>query len=141
MALKRLESFGRSLNDARVTLAAFALLALAGVGLGWNQGQLPQREPSAVVSKAGDQLAPDLALYRDVIAEVRGGADYYVVASQRIPQCGFPISSPLNWRLPTYAWVLSRLPAVLIQPTLVGLSIIALALAFTPQLRINGIGY
>src|SRR5207249_10307446 len=122
------------------TLAAFALLALAGVGLGWSQGQLPQREPPAAASNTEEQIASDLALYRDVIAEVRGGADYYAVAGQRIPQYGFPIASPLNWRLPTYAWVLSRLPAASIQPVLVALSIIALTMAFAAPVPAAGIG-
>ena len=70
-----------------------------------------------------DGITPDLALYRDVIRDVRDGQGYYCAVRQRIPQYGFPISSPLNWRLPTYAWLLSRLPGEwAIQAALVGLS-------------------
>src|SRR5262249_34024424 len=67
--------------------------------------------------------------------------DYYNVAAQKIPHYGFPISSPLNWRLPTYAWLLSRFPPAAIQPALGLLSIIALVLAFKANLRTSGIGY
>jgi len=122
-------------------LAAFCALAVLGIAVAWKGGQLPQREPTAASASAAGELAPDLALYRDVIAEVRAGGNYYQVAAQRIPRYGFPTSSPLNWRLPTYAWLLSRLPPALIQPTLVLLSIIALMLAFAARMRTNGIGY
>lgn len=128
-------------RPGRALLALLCFLAVAGTALGWNRGQLPQREPLTAVANTGSGLAPDLALYRDVIAEVRGGANYYTVAAQKIPHYGFPISSPLNWRLPTYAWLLSRLPPVCIQPVLVALSVIALALAFGARLRTSGIGY
>jgi hypothetical protein len=107
----------RTALDVRLTLAALALIALAGLALGWNKGQLPRREVVAVgctgeakCTTAGEEVAPDLALYAAIIADVRGGRDYYDAAHERIPQAGFPISSPLNWRLPTYAWVLSALP-------------------------------
>jgi hypothetical protein len=122
-------------------LVLLGAIALVGMAIAWNGGQLPQREPTAASTVATKGLAPDLALYRDVIAEVRSGRDYYNIAAQKIPHYGFPISSPLNWRLPTYAWLLSRLPPALIQPTLVLLSIIALMLAFAAQLRTDGIGY
>jgi hypothetical protein len=47
----------------------------------------------------------------------------------------------LNWRLPTYAWLLSRLPGERwIQAALVGLSTIALAIAFTAQARHCAVG-
>ena len=91
----------------RAEIAVLGLLAMAGLALGWNRGQLPRCEASAV---GGDVLsratAPDLQLYREIIADVRQGRNYYDAAREKIPQLGFPKTPyPLNWRLPTYAWL------------------------------------
>jgi hypothetical protein len=122
-------------------ISAFAWLwvaiALVGVVVGWNCGQLPRREVPAEASAT----APDLALYGQVIREVRAGGDYYEVARETIPQFGFPISSPLNWRLPTYAWLLSRLPnKCWIQAALLLLGILALGLSYTAERRRSSLG-
>jgi hypothetical protein len=115
---------------------------MVGLALGWNRGQLPRREASAVGGDASAATAPDLQLYREIIAEVRQGRNYYDAAREKIPQFGFPIASPLNWRLPTYAWVFSWLPGpAWIQAVLVGLSVIALSSAFVAQSRTSGVGY
>jgi hypothetical protein len=122
-----------------LALVILSVLALAGLALGWNRGRLPDRgEPVATASPHGpDGLAADLALYRDVIADVRSGNSYYDAACRRIPQYGFPISSPLNWRLPTYAWLFARLPGPRwIQAVLVLLSAAALALTCSAQSRV-----
>src|SRR5262245_3194794 len=126
---------------SRLPLATLALLAIAGLALGFSGGQLPHRD---VIAESGgaEGLAPDLALYSEIISDVRSGRDYYDAAHEHIPQYGFPIGSPLNWRLPTYAWLLSCLPcAGLIQLTLIGLSLAALGLAFIAQSRTTGLGY
>ena len=99
----------RSQRESRVTLACFGLIALVGVVAGWGQGKLPRRGPRPAIAET-NSTTPDLALYQSVISDVRQGRDYYDAAHERIPQFGFPISSPLNWRLPTYAWLLSLLP-------------------------------
>jgi len=130
----------------RMFAVVLAVVAVAGCGLGWKGGQLPRREepmpaqsPGVVAASGGEQIAADLALYRDVIADVRAGQSYYDAAESRIPQYGFPIRSPLNWRLPTYAWLFSRLPSLRwVQAVLVLLSIAALALAFSAQARLVG---
>jgi hypothetical protein len=71
-----------------------------------------------------------LALYRDLVADVRAGRDYHAAARVRIASYGFPIDSPLNWRLPTTAWLLARLPNLAWgQALLAGLSLTALLLA------------
>jgi len=145
---KYLLTFGRS----RAKWILLAGLAVVGSIVAWGRGQLPEREhqaPTAGVSGAGEsegpgggnaqKTAPDLQLYREVVAEVRAGGDYYNVARQRIPSFGFPIHSPLNWRLPTYAWLFARLPGPLsIQAALVLLSIAALAMAFIAEKRRSG---
>jgi hypothetical protein len=71
-----------------------------------------------------------------VITQVRGGRNYYEAARELLPQYGFPISSPLNWRLPTYAWLFSLPPSLLwVKVTLVALSVLALAAAGLAQWR------
>ena len=126
---------------ARLSLVILVILALAGAALGFSGGQLPRRDSTETNVATAEGLAPDLALYCEVIADVRSGRDYYDSARERIPQYGFPIASPLNWRLPTYAWLLSRLPCNgWIQLALIGLSIAALGLAFVGQCRSHGVG-
>jgi hypothetical protein len=126
----------RSSRDARLTLGLFALLALAGIVGGWSGGQLP-RQPEEV---SAETTAPDLALYATVIADVRSGRDYYDAAHEHIQAFGFPISSPLNWRLPTYAWTLAVLPnKCWIQLVLLVLGMGGLMLTFHAERTTSGI--
>ena len=128
--------------EARAKLAILGLLAIAGLTLGWNKGQLPKREMADPAPAASNQyISPDLALYSEVIREVRAGRNYYEVAREKIPSYGFPIGSPLNWRLPTYAWTLSCLRCGgQIQLLLIGLSILALGLTFAAHCRASSVG-
>lgn len=132
-------------RTATIQGVTILVIALAGIVLGWNKGQLPQREPlkeSAVDDKQPNDVAPDLQLYSEMIVDVRSGRDYYDAGSERIPSHGFPISSPLNWRLPTYAWLLSLLPnKCWIQATLLFLSLGALGIAFTGECRTSSVGH
>src|SRR5438034_9071606 len=113
------------MRDGRLKYALWGTLLVVGTLLSVGRGGLPVRD-AAESHAAADGVAADLALYRDVIADVRTGRGYYEAARERIPQYGFPISSPLNWRLPTYAWLLSRLPEEpWIQAALAGLSVVA----------------
>src|SRR4029079_15510695 len=83
----------------------------------------------------------DLALYCEVIARVRRGEDDYAAARDAIPRYGFPIESPLNWRLPTYAWIFSWLSSpAWIQLSLITLSVVALGLAYFARMKISGVG-
>src|SRR5207249_10503535 len=60
----------------------------------------------------------------------------YEVAREKIPQYGFPIASPLNWRFPTYAWVLSRLPnKCWIQAVLLLLAVGGMGMTFVAESR------
>jgi hypothetical protein len=90
---------------------------------------------------SSDNISPDLALYSEVIREVHTGRNYYEVAREKIPSYGFPVASPLNWRLPTYAWTLSCLRCGgQIQLLLIAFSIFALALSFTAHCRTSSVG-
>jgi hypothetical protein len=127
---------------ARAYPYALAVIAVAGLLLGWNRGQLPRRDVDPAAGAAANATAPDLDLYRQVVAQVRAGRGYYSVAREQIPAHGFPIGSPLNWRLPTYAWLFALLPGpIWIQALLVMLSAVALWLAFRAQMQASGLGY
>jgi hypothetical protein len=119
-----------------------ALIVLAGLALGWDKGQLPRRkQPAIPVAEAASATAPDLALYREMILSVRGGANYYAAAREAIPRYGFPIASPLNWRLPTYAWLFARLPnQCWIQAVLLVLAVGGMWLAFVAESRRSSVG-
>ena len=123
----------RLTRDSRATLIGLGLLALAGCIAGWGKGELPKRAPREAI-EATRGTTPDLALYQAVIADVRGGRDYYDAAHEHIARFGFPIRSPLNWRLPTYAWLLSLLPnKCWIQGVLLLLGIAGLVLTFAAE--------
>src|SRR5262245_46355934 len=127
---------------ARRPLVILGLLAIAGLSLGWNRGQLPRRDVQESDGADKAATAPDLQLYREIIAEVRRGRNYYDAAREKIPQFGFPISSPLNWRLPTYAWLFSRLPNTCwTQVALLLLAAGGLFLAYGAKRRQSGVGY
>ena len=144
----------RIVIPARGEIVVLGLLAVAGLVLGWNRGQLPRRDlrmgggqtvgciSEVQCTSPAQPTAPDLQLYREIIAEVRSGRNYYEAAREKIPQFGFPISSPLNWRLPTYAWLFSRLPnKCWVQAALLLLAIGGLFLAFGAKSRQYGVGY
>jgi hypothetical protein len=126
-------------HGSRYFGAAWALVVAVGLFYSWNLGALPRRDMAANRDVGRGEVAPDLALYLEVIARVRRGENYYAVAGQAIPNYGFPTSSPLNWRLPTYAWLLSTLRcAGTIQLTLIALSIFALTIVFAVRWRQDG---
>jgi hypothetical protein len=131
----------RTLTAARAQLLVLGLLTAAGLALGWNGGQLPRRDLDAS-AQSQTATAPDLQLYREIVTDVRSGRNYYDAACEKIPQFGFPISSPLNWRLPTYAWLFSWLPnKCWIQAVLLLLSLGGLLLACDAKRRQSGVGY
>jgi hypothetical protein len=130
---------------ARGLLLALLVIAIAGSILSWNRGNLPQRGPAVPPVPAGAEPAPqkvadDLQLYRDMVAAVQRGENYYVAAKPRLLAHGFPIHSTFNWRLPTYAWVFARLPGPwAIQTLLVLLAAAALAIHFQVELSTRGL--
>lgn len=88
-------------------LAGFLLLLVAGVSslaIGAPKGQPARAEGTA------DGGAPDLVLYRKIVAAVRQGEGYYPAAHRLLREGGYPIGSVFNWRLPTSAWLFAWLP-------------------------------
>jgi hypothetical protein len=71
---------------------------------------------------AGAQLrGGDVELYRSVVDRVRRGEGYYAAAAAELRARHYPLRPALNFRQPTYAWLLGHLPH-----PLVGTGILAL---------------
>ena len=76
--------------------ALVALLAFAC----WS----PASAPAPQVRTSAAQHS-DLQLYRDIIAGVRSGGDYYEVAAEELRKDGYPLRPFFTFRLPTHAIV------------------------------------
>lgn len=55
--------------------------------------------------------ASELAFYRGIASDVRGGENYYAVANRRLRDANFPVNSFVRWRLPTLSWLAASLPS------------------------------
>ena len=106
-------------HQAQFVLVLVAIIALIGAVCSWGRGNLPTRVAVRETQAVGVHLetnptevniAPDLQLYRDVVAQVRRGENYYAAAKPELLKHFFPVRSTFNWRLPTYAWLFSLLP-------------------------------
>jgi hypothetical protein len=74
------------------------------------------RSPSAVAPPAAEGRVSgtgDTALYKAVVGRVRAGEGYYDAAGAELRARNYPVRPAFNWRQPTYAWLLSRLPSPL----------------------------
>ncbi len=91
-------------------LVLVVALAVTGWGLfiSWQVGQAPQgKETVPTLENRGGQ---DLQLYKQIVARVHVGQNYYEAAALELPAGGYPSNSLFNWRLPTYAWFFGALP-------------------------------
>ena len=79
-----------------VFVALLALLAIAT----WS----PATSPAPKVRASSEQHS-DLQLYRDVIAGVAAGGNYYDVAAQELRKGNYPLKPFFTFRLPTHATV------------------------------------
>ena len=71
------------MQDRRLQFALWGVLCVVGFPLSFGRGQLPRRGEPVEGSAGG--VAPDLALYAEMIQEVRSGRGYYDVAREKIP--------------------------------------------------------
>ena len=91
----RFESWPRA---AALTIIA-ALLTLLAIAC-WT----PEAAPAPKLrASAGEQS--DLQLYRDIIAGVHAGGDYYQVTAQELRKGGYPLKPFFTFRLPTHALI------------------------------------
>jgi hypothetical protein len=86
-------------------LVVAILLLVSGAVL---SGSPPPVEAEGRVSGTGDT-----ALYKAVVARVRGGEGYYDAVGAELRARNYPVRPVFNWRQPTYAWLLARLPSPL----------------------------
>ncbi|HEY0715001.1 MAG TPA: hypothetical protein VGF45_20135 [Polyangia bacterium] len=89
--------------------ALLVMAALVCLGV-WFQFGAASPEAQSPVAPTDRPVMADKDLYRAVIARVRNGEDYYAAAAHELRTRGYPIKPALNFRQPTYAWLLSRLP-------------------------------
>lgn len=123
----------REIKGSKLCRRAWAWVLVAVVGLAgatWC-GSHPYVAPPRAGNTTAGGLSADLALYRDLVADVQQGLGYHEAARIRIPRYGFPLRSPLNWRLPTTTWLLASLPSLTWgRVLLAGLSLGVLLLAW-----------
>lgn len=85
---------------------AFALLATLALVLAlacWSP------ETAAAPKLRTPAQHSDLQLYRDIIAGVDSGGDYYAAAANELRQAGYPLKPFFTFRLPTHAAVYAAL--------------------------------
>ena len=90
-------------------LTVAGAIALLVWGLSASFRAKPAPAPQAEAPPPG---GTDLDLYEAIIKRVHDGEPYYDVAADELPKRGYPTSSILNWRLPTYVWFFGLLPSI-----------------------------
>ncbi|RYE00955.1 MAG: hypothetical protein EOP61_12600 [Sphingomonadales bacterium] len=91
----------------RARIALGLLVLLLGLCLTAIATPDPQAMGSAVRNDTGQT---DLALYEKIVAGVRGGENYYVVAADALRAGQYPLRPFLTFRLPALATVLAAIP-------------------------------
>ena len=123
---------GISRGRARVVLALLALL------LAFCLTALITPDPQAMGSAARTEAGQtDLALYEKIVAGVRGGENYYVVAADALRTGSYPLRPFLTFRMPALATVLAAIPQWL--PVRYFLFALALCVAGAWANRLRGV--
>jgi hypothetical protein len=118
----------------QVGALAAGILAILVYGLWLTSGGGTTYVP--LVSEDHEKSGADLKYYRQVVAEVHAGANYYDVADRELRRWGFRVGSIFNWRLPTYAYVLGALPGPdWVRGVLVAIGLAGLILAGIAETR------
>jgi hypothetical protein len=76
-------------------------------------------EPAGL-AQPGARLGGDVELYKAIVARMRAGQGYYDAAGAELRARDYPVRPVFNWRQPTYAWLLARLPRPLMGNALLG---------------------
>lgn len=94
-------------SRTRLVIAALALLLLACMAA------LIVPDPTAVSTVPGARQSDqtDLMVYEKIVAGVKGGGDYYTVATDTLRAGGYPLRPFLTVRMPSLAVVQAALPA------------------------------
>ena len=97
--------------------------------------RLPDDRTSTCRPRRKSSLPTCLSIGKSLL-EVRDGRDYYAAAHEGLLAHGFPVASPLNWRLPTYAWIFSAVADDRwMRWTLMVLAMVSLSLAWRASRR------
>lgn len=120
-------------------ITVLTLLVLCTLGILSFGIQNPDCKPTLLYFPEADSdplYGDDSHFYHRIIQQVRQGYGYYDVANIELRQHGFKPNSIFNWRLPTYAWFIGSFSNPgFANAILVGLSIIALILAFLSEIK------
>ncbi len=65
---------------------------------------------SRPIENRGIKAGEDLQCYREIVNRMHWGGGYYETAVSELQTRGYPTVSVFNFRLPTLAWLMSRLP-------------------------------
>jgi len=97
---------GLGKKRARIAIGALALLLLACLLA------LGVADPAAVsTGPIGQSDQTDLMVYEKIVAGVKGGGDYYTVATDTLRAGGYPLRPFFTVRMPSLALVQAALPA------------------------------
>lgn len=101
---------------------ALAVVGLIVAAAAWLLASVMAAPPAAGTSAASARgKGGDAALYQAVVERVRAGEGYYDAAGAELRARSYPVRPVFNWRQPTYAWLLSRLPSPLVGNALLAL--------------------
>lgn len=97
-----------ALSQRRALAIATAFVVVCGWFVYCVAGPTPARlQNHTALATPGHS---DSALYEAIIARVRGGQNYYDATGAELRARDYPTRPVFNWREPTYAFVLARLP-------------------------------
>src|SRR5258708_38854682 len=88
---------GWTRRPAALVLVLLVLLIVWGLYASMTQITLPSSEPG------GDR---DTDVFRSVVQRIHAGENYYDAQESEFRDRSYPVRSVLNYRTPTYAWVL-----------------------------------
>jgi hypothetical protein len=64
------------------------------------------------ITSGGIPKPADLQCYQNIIERIQAGESYYFAAGKELRTFGYTTASVFNWRLPTLAWFLGKLPSL-----------------------------
>jgi hypothetical protein len=91
-----------NLKTTSAVIVIMAVFAAIGLGMLFPSPRLPER------GKTGR----DFLIYESIVKRIHDGEGYYEAAGSVLRSLGLPTKSAFNWRLPSLAWVMGRLPTI-----------------------------
>src|SRR5262245_47944911 len=91
-----------SRREARLVLVLVVALLSCGLAAALTQPTLPP--------EGSEEAGVAFTLYRNIVNDVHAGKSYYDAAGYWLPELKFPCDRLLNWRPPSYAWLLGSFP-------------------------------